>query len=173
MIVSFVVLPVALNKSDPRVAVEFSAQCTRLLVPLMLAGATVFVFGSQYILYLLYGEEFVPATTTMQIYAFGACVMGVQLMLGNILQAVDRIGVFTGIIFSGLVANLALNLWLIPTYADYGAALASTLSYLLQTILAVIYIAKAWDLKASSLLFINKADVEMVVSRLKSLRVQG
>ena len=77
----------------------------------------------------LYGAEFIPSATTYAWLAPGVAFLGVNTILINYFASVGmpRISLVGPVM--GLLANLVLNIALIPRYGIAGAAIASTLSY--------------------------------------------
>jgi len=97
----------------------------------------VSVFSSQ-IINILYGEDYARAGGVLAIHIYASVItsMGVVFSQKFILDGTTKISFYGTVI--GAVSNVILNVWLLPRYGAYGAAIATIISYsvplLFQTI---------------------------------------
>jgi O-antigen/teichoic acid export membrane protein len=105
-----------------------------LLVTLPLAA--IFVLFGEWILLYAYGAQFTPARVSLAILSFGQLVnvaMGINalllIMTGHETQAAVALG-------AGAVANIVLNLLLVPAWGMEGAAIGNTCSIVVWNVLA-------------------------------------
>lgn len=129
------------------------AQCQRTLASLMRSGfflhaiiAVVLCIFATPITVLLYGEPFREASMALrlQILAVPFTAMGVLSSAWLVLQRC------TGHAFRrtaiGAIANIALNLFLIPRYGIAGAAVATLVSQIIATYIADAFYNQTYDL---------------------------
>jgi O-antigen/teichoic acid export membrane protein len=102
------------------------------------AGLILFVF-SDIVLRFLFGEEFILGINALKILSVGAILFSVATINNSILSAIGRPKLVTKIILSVTFLNVILNLILIPFYGIVGAAIATSISYLL-----VLYLSSKW-----------------------------
>jgi O-antigen/teichoic acid export membrane protein len=81
------------------------------------------------------GREFVSATPTLRILAFGVLMQAASYVFARLLVALERERDFLLIGILSLLCNFTLNLVWIPRYGIDGAALATVLSYVLNSLL--------------------------------------
>ncbi len=81
----------------------------------------------------LFGREFGPAQTVMQLLAPGAIIMAVQMLISSYFSGRAQYRRNNAASLVGLVATVGGGLLLIPQLGIRGAALASTLSYAAST----------------------------------------
>ena len=104
---------------------RFNLKLLMTLVGVGVLFAVCLAGSASWLLPLLVGKRYAPAVLTLQIMALYVPLTFVQALGANILLAAGRIRALVGVYGSGLVANVALNLWLIPRYAHNGCAVAT------------------------------------------------
>jgi O-antigen/teichoic acid export membrane protein len=80
------------------------------------------------ILDLMFSEEFDLAVIPLRIFGAMLCVFFLQVLLGWVLTAMDRLRWLIGINLVTVAVNVFLNVLLIPAYGPTGAALALAVS---------------------------------------------
>lgn len=90
---------------------------------------------------LFFGEEFLPTIFPMQLLSLLVIIIGLGSVFGNqIVQATGHDKQYIRAIPCGAVANVVLNLILIPRYGAVGASVASVVAECFMT-LSVLYIS--------------------------------
>ncbi len=107
-----------------------------LIVPVFL----LMVLFSNWILDLMFGQEFVRGATALSILAFGYLVVCVVGPTGQVLQAYGRTRVLMVLSFFGAGTNVVLNYVLIPIYGVNGAAVATGTSLAAMNILHLVVV---------------------------------
>ncbi len=95
----------------------------------------VIVFAHYFIL-LFFGASYLPGVLAFQILSAGMFLWTLASINNNILTAIGKPKEVMKIIFYAAVLNLGLNLIVIPIYGIEGAAVATTLSYVIGLILS-------------------------------------
>lgn len=114
------------------------AICFTLGISLPLAVGLMFMAAP--LIHLFCGTEFEPAILTMRIMApviFFISLSGI--MCWQILFPLDKEKLVVYATAVGAVFNFVLNLILIPSYAQYGAGIATSIAECAVTILAVVF----------------------------------
>ncbi|NQZ06012.1 MAG: flippase [Algicola sp.] len=84
---------------------------------------------SLWIVEILYGQAYAEAAQILRLHIFASCFIYMRALLSQWLVS-ERFAQFSLISqVSGAVANVLLNLWLIPLYGAWGAAVATVISY--------------------------------------------
>lgn len=100
-----------------------------VLIYISLPSAAGLCLMSESIIKLLYGDAFLLAAPTMQILAMLVVPITLSTFLGShLLCAINLEKKMLYAVIAGAVTNVGLNLVLIPTYAQNGAAAASVIS---------------------------------------------
>lgn len=101
---------------------------------LVLAGAglaAVLIAQSREIVILIYGNDFIPAAATLKILAVALVITYANWSLSMAIFALDKEKAILKAFALCAAANILMNLWLIPRYAELGAAWATAASQLL------------------------------------------
>jgi O-antigen/teichoic acid export membrane protein len=110
-----------------------------LLFYMSLLAALPITFFSHFIIETIYGAEFIQAAGVLSIYVWAGVPIFLSMVLSTYLLAENRNIISFTSSFIGMVANIALNLWLIPLYGIYGAAVATLISYTLVPLSAILF----------------------------------
>jgi stage V sporulation protein B len=103
-----------------------------IMAPVLL---TIAVFAS-FFLNLLFGSEYTPGSTALQILLIGVLFFIVAVINMNIISGIGKPKEVTKIVIAAAVVNLILNIIFIPIYGINGAAFATTISYLLALLIS-------------------------------------
>lgn len=106
------------------------------------------LFIADPLILLLFGESFAPAGTTLKIASFLILALGFSNLFGT--QVLLSYGAEKKLLLctvAGALSNICMNLFLIPAFAQNGAAVASVISEALVTLLCVIYSMKYITIK--------------------------
>jgi O-antigen/teichoic acid export membrane protein len=116
-----------------------AATMARGIAVLFVVGAILAVVLSDWLVRLLFGEEFAPSAAAFRWLAPGIVALAVHTVLMNYLAAVGMPLVTMVGPASGLTLSFILNLALIPPLGAIGASLSSSLAYGLMLGVSVWY----------------------------------
>jgi len=112
-----------------------------LLVAISLPVALIVSLGADTFIQLLYGDKFIGAGTMLSIHIWSGIFVFLGSASGQYLLAEG----FTMISFYrtaiGAIANILLNLWLIPLYGGLGASAATLIAYFVTTF-SILFFSK-------------------------------
>ena len=94
-------------------------------------------FFAEDIITLIFGEGFICAVLPLQILIVGTVIIGIAKSIGSFLPSVGRPDLSLKINGTGAIINLILNILLIPFLGISGAALATTISLIVISILTI------------------------------------
>ncbi|MEE8345785.1 MAG: polysaccharide biosynthesis C-terminal domain-containing protein [Dehalococcoidia bacterium] len=135
--VAMVLLP-RLTQMDPQRAQEMTPLVSRNIVLVSIVGAAVVMAASPILIRVLFGAEFMPATTPLLLLMPGIIAASATRVLGSYLFSQGRIIYNTYATFIALGVTIALDLVLIPTLEVEGAAIASSVAYV-ASLAATLY----------------------------------
>ena len=95
-----------------------------------MAGIVMFI-GAPILVVTVFGDQFSGAVLQLRILVPGAVGIALVKILGNALTARGRPALETAAVATGFVAGALLYLVLVPPFGGNGAAVASTLAYLI------------------------------------------
>lgn len=147
------------NSTD---APQITAQTTRVamvFVTLTTVGLAVVAYP---FIILVHGAAYQPAVLPLIILMPGVWMLSLGKLLGVYLASINRpeIGTYAGII--SLVFTLVLDLWLIPQLGIPGAALASSVSYTVSTLVIAGYFLRVTGLSWRDVSVIRRSDVYLL-----------
>jgi PST family polysaccharide transporter len=102
------------------------------------AAAVVLAAAAPWLVPVLLGGKYAAATGTLQILTLYLPLTFGQALAANILMAHGRGKALALIYVIGLAANVGLNLWLIPLYAQNGCAVATVGAEALVVVLSIV-----------------------------------
>ena len=104
---------------------------------------TIFIFfAADIFVFVLYGEAFMETANIIKLLAVSIPFIVLNRLYNYLLVALDFDKVLYKVISVGLIANIALNIFLIPKFSIYGAAFATIFSETLVLILMIIILLK-------------------------------
>jgi O-antigen/teichoic acid export membrane protein len=109
----------------------------RLLIPITILCAAGLAVASGFLVDLLYGPAFRGSVSALVLLLPGLCALTVETVLMNFMAAEGSPSIIYRAPLVGVVFNLAANLVVIPRWGIDGAAVTSTLGYLLVLVLVI------------------------------------
>ncbi|NVO30226.1 lipopolysaccharide biosynthesis protein [Hymenobacter lapidiphilus] len=131
---------------------ESALRVGRLAVLGTAAAVLVLVAVPPAVLTAVFGREFGPAQTVMQLLAPGSVMMAVQMLISSYFAGRAQYRINNAAAVAGLALTLAGGLLLIPRLGIEGAALASTLSYTASTAFLLWHFRRTTGLGITSFL---------------------
>lgn len=147
------------NHSALQTMIDKSIKCTAcVLLPIGLGVG----FFAEEILTMIFGEGFSCSVVPLQILIIGTVIFGIFKSIGGSLLSIGRADLSLKITAMGALVNVLSNLLLIPLLGISGAAMATTLSFLLMAFLSLHLIHKLlqvridvkWCVKSLIILFV-------------------
>ena len=151
-----------------------TARVARTALLMMLGVALPFGVVSPWLVPFLYGDEFAASVLPLQILLPGTLGFALMLVLNlYILGQMERPGLLSIIAWAELAISVPLYLVLISWLGIVGAAIASTLTYLLAAGWTVRIFLRDSGLKAGEVLLPRRADLQDYARVLGSFIRQG
>lgn len=152
------------NSKTDREASERSARLLRMSWIPIIVGSIIFWMGASFFVSLLYGQEFAEAGQVIRILLPGIILMVLFKILNADLAGRGNPLFALKIYLIALAINIVLNFILIPQYSIYGAAIASSISYTIGSIIFSISYHRATGLRYSDLFILNQSDIQQIKS---------
>ena len=150
-----------------------TAKISRTALLLMLSMAVPFALISPWLIPLLYTTEFTPMVVPLILLLIGTPGFAVMSVVNNyILGPMGRPGLLSLISWAQLLVSIPLYLALILNYGIVGAALASTLTYLLAMVGTLSVFVRATGLPLRQVLLPTGADFRDYVRVLQAAFLQ-
>lgn len=152
------------NAKSNKESTNRSAKLLRITwIPLLLGALVLWIFAP-FLVSLVYGQEFVLAGNVMRVLLPGTVVMVLFKILNADLSGRGKPLFAVKIYIVALTINIILNYLLIPMYGMYGAAMASTISYIIGGIVFSIAYHRYTGLPYKELFILNNEDIDLIKS---------
>jgi O-antigen/teichoic acid export membrane protein len=99
-------------------------------------------FFAKDIITTIFGEEFIYSVVPLLILIFGTTIFGVIRSIGGSIAGVGRPDIGLKLVWISATTNIVLNVLLIPHYGIIGAAIATTVSWTVHTLLGLFFTIK-------------------------------
>ncbi|WP_299096508.1 flippase [uncultured Winogradskyella sp.] len=151
----------------------FSKKVTQLLrvsflVILCFAGF-LFLF-SDFIIVLMFGKDFLGSSIVLQYLLLGVLFLSLFKILNQDLAGKGKPWVSMKAMIPGLLVNMLLNYFLIPSYGAIGASVASTISYSFAILLFIHFYSKEVGIPVKEILTYKKSDFKPLIQILKKMK---
>lgn len=147
------------NQQD---SVERSTMILRLVLPVIVVVSIFIALFAPGIIRILYGVDFTEAGNVLRILLPGVCFITVSKVLHPDLAGRGYPLFALRVFIVTLVINVVLNIFLIPVYGIYGAAMASTISYIIAGIGFGFVYSRKEKLPMKNIFILKKLDIYRV-----------
>jgi O-antigen/teichoic acid export membrane protein len=119
---------------------------------------------------VVYGHKFDETVLLGLILLPGVLVLGVGKVLSSVIagRGRPRYNLYNGLMTC--VVTVGLYFWLIPRYGEWGAAIASSISYAVTTLVATGFLITVIEVPLSTVFIPTRADMHNYVEALAALR---
>ncbi|MEH7384302.1 flippase [Bacillus sp. JJ1521] len=170
--ISSVLLPRVASLDTTEGRNKITTIVTRNLTLFIILLSLVLFFLSDFVFQLLFGPKYSSSSIILKLLLPGLAVLSIEKVLSNDLAGRGKPELNMYVSFVNVILNVILNLILIPPYGIEGAAIASTITYIISFIMKVFIFKKESGESISSILIIKKHDVELYRTIFKKLRVK-
>lgn len=136
------------------------------LVMLIVCGLTMLM--GKLVIVIMYGERFLPAFDPLKWLLPGVLALTLYQFLKVDIFNLNRPGFLSWVSVLTMVCNVILNYLLIPPYGISGAAIASSISYIMSTMILLVFFVHQTGLSFSDVLILRKKDFRVLTDRFKS-----
>lgn len=151
-------------KDDAIDDVTFSLKIN-FYITLCILGA-ILLFGKQ-VIGLLFGAAYLPSFDVTVILLIGVLSMSYFKLIGTLLLAQGKKGIYVGMLSGSVVVNIIANYLTIPIWGIEGAAWASVLSYTVAGGLFLLYFVRMYNVPFSRLFIIRRAEIKGALDKLR------
>ncbi|MCO5260588.1 MAG: oligosaccharide flippase family protein [Crocinitomicaceae bacterium] len=143
MLFSNLLLPIFSKMIGDKMPVKPLFQLSsKLLVWGAIALAALCYWNAENILSIIYSNDLALSTPPFQLLMLTFVAMCITLIFGTYLTALGEMKTLNIIAFVGLLINVACNIYLIPKYGAYGAAIATLFTQFAVAIAETIVVVK-------------------------------
>ena len=135
----------------------------KLILMFVLPICLVIMASSKNLIFLLYGEQYVPASYALNILMLGTIFFSIKAVLYNIIVASGWPRYIMSLGVLSLAIDIFLLLFLIDKYGIVGAAAASAITHLFGLVVSYIYIARKYFKRIMPVYFVKVVAASIIV----------
>lgn len=159
----------AVSKDDRAFSLKV-AQLLRLsFVAIGLAGFVLFLL-SKFIINLMYGEAYTGSVMVLNNLLPGVLMLTIFKVINMDLAGKGKPWLSLKAMIPALIINLILNIILIPNYGAVGAAISSSISYTVASVLFIFLYSKEIKIPVLVLIKYRVSDFQPIIQILKKLK---
>tara|TARA_Y100000310_G_C20698261_1_gene827258 strand:+ start:3376 stop:4863 length:1488 start_codon:yes stop_codon:yes gene_type:complete len=122
-----------------------------VIIPLVL----VTISYSSFIIEILYGSQYVLAANTLKILVIGMIFAALLSINIKFFAGIGKPAITSLLIYVGAIFNLIVNIILIPKIGIIGAAISTSISYIMMMMISMIKLKKYIEIKYPLLIWIK------------------
>ena len=164
-----VLLPRVAAASPDRAASD-TARLTRVTTLVTTLGAFAMALVAGPLIGSVYGPMYTGATPFLYLLLPGIVAYGAVKVLESYIAGIGRPKVNLLIAVAALVATVALDLLLIPILGGRGAAIASSVSYSVSSVVTVLWVSRFSRVPVRRILIVQREDLEAAVAMIRGHR---
>ncbi|WP_434511185.1 oligosaccharide flippase family protein [Desulfitobacterium sp. AusDCA] len=166
--IATVVFPIASSSTDKKGMMTFTNQITRVSLTLIAGFSVILAFISKPLILVWFGRDFITATGALLWLLPGISIFSVSNILANYLAGVGLVekNIYSSIM-SGVV-TVVLDIILIPRIGIIGASIATSLSYIVFTLMTIIFYINYTHARWQDILILKKSDMGQIIRFIKS-----
>jgi O-antigen/teichoic acid export membrane protein len=161
-------LPAVARERSPQEARHIVASLVRTTMLVGMASAALIALCAPFLIRVIYGTPYVPATWVVRLLVFGIVLASVRQVAGDCLRGLGRPGAASVAEVASWVVGAPVALVAIPTLGSTGAALAVIASYGAALAVCVRFLL-AQGLTLADLLIVRGADVRFVADVVREI----
>lgn len=169
--ISIVLFSRTANMKDQTVITQSTISLARLSFILIILLSIAAVIIAPYLIPLVFGDEFTPSITILQLLLPGVIILVIFRVLSGQLAGMGKPYLAIYVFLPALIINILLNFLWIPEHGSKGAAWASDISYAIGTIGYWLIYSKVLKVDVTEIFKFKKADI-IIFTELKSKLLQ-
>lgn len=158
---------VMLNKNTKKDEVDLLSLSLRFAFSSVIVCAILFLLLGKHVLLILFGIDYVDSYFVTVSMFFAVPFMIYVKIIGVLFITQNRWVLYSFILTITVILNILINIFLIPSFNIYGAALASITSYAFCGLSCIYWYSRKYSIPFFSLFFINKKDIQYLILYIK------
>jgi O-antigen/teichoic acid export membrane protein len=134
----------------------------RLLLPIVLIGSAAIAAAAPWVVPFVYGESFRPAVTALIIILPGLIALTLETVVMNFLAGEGSPPIIYQAPFLALVVNVVANLFVIPRWGINGAAMTSSVCYILVLVTVLAFYIRWTGSRPRDVLMLRAEDIRVL-----------
>lgn len=146
-----------------------SMRYTACIISLLALGVGFF---AEPIISILFGANFIDAAQPLRILVIGVAIFGIFKSIGSTLAGIGRPDLSVKANATGAAANVILNICLIPIFGIMGAAIATTISLIVVSVISMYFVHKVVHIKINTRWYVRMISIILILVLLFTLGLE-
>lgn len=168
--IATVVFPMTTNSKDKLGIKDFINKVTRVTFTIILIGSIILGAISKPLITLLFKKDFSSGSEALILLIPGIAIFSISNILANYLAGIGKIENNIVASTAGCIITVVLDLILIPKMGINGASIATSISYIVSTLVTIYYYIRITKSSLKELFIINKDDIKDIKNRVMALK---
>lgn len=168
--IATVVFPMTTNSKDKLGIKDFINKVTRVTFTIILIGSVILGAISKPLITLLFKKDFSSGSEALVLLIPGIAIFSISNILANYLAGIGKIENNIVASTAGCIITIVLDLILIPKMGINGASIATSISYIVSTLVTIYYYIRITKSSLKELFIINKDDIKDIKNRVMALK---
>lgn len=169
--VNTILFPVVSASSQEKADRFVPVVCRNTIFAGLTSGLILAILGYP-LFFFLYGEKFLPSFLPFLILLPGVIIHLIFRVLANYFLGTGKLRSLLIVVIVSFPLNVILNLICIPVWGIKGAALSSTISYSVASLITLTVFLRSSGNRLHEVIFIQKSDILAYLEYFKKLRVK-
>ena len=159
-----IIFPIASSSTDKKVMVTFTNQITRVSFAIILIFSVLIALLGKTFIIFWFGPAFAPAGAALLWLLPGISIFSIASILASYLAGVGLIekNIYASIV-SGIV-TVILDIYLIPRIGINGASIATSLSYIVGTLMTIWFYKRYTQARLLDIIILKRSDLALIRS---------
>lgn len=165
--IATVIFPMTSGSKNKEELKYFINKVTRISFSLILIFSVILALISDKVIYILFGKDFMNASKALLLLLPGISIFSISNILANYMAGIAKIqyNIYSSLI--SFVFTMIFNILLVPRLGINGAAIATSLSYVVFTVCAVCFYKHITKSKVRDIIIIKKEDISEIINFIK------
>lgn len=170
LLLSDIFKDVLFNKTAQKDDIESVKFCLRLCSTLMILVFIMMIILGKLIIYILYGEAYLQSYVVTILVVVGVYSMMYFKLLGVLYVAQGKWWFYFFVLLGSVVINIITNMFTIPIWSIYGAALTSVVSYLFAGGIFIVHFLKKYKSSFGEIVLASRKDMCFITRKIVERR---
>ncbi len=160
--IATIVFPIASSSTNKQELVKFTNQVTRVSFSIIIIFSIIIALVGKTFIILWFGPAFASAAGALLWLLPGICIFSVSNILASYLAGVGLVekNIYSSIV--SVIVTVIFNIYLIPKIGINGAAIATSLSYIVFTLMTIWFYNRYTQARWQDIILLKRSDITQI-----------
>lgn len=167
--IATVLFPKISSSNDAAENIKLASLSSRLSIMVAIIEVVILAFATPWLIRTLFGDNFAGAIPALEFLLPGILVFSITNVLASFIAGSGKPEYNTIVAGIAAIVTLSLDFVLIPRWGIIGAAVASTLSYIVSTIITIRFYVSMTQEKIRNICLPKVSDIKLIYAKRTAL----